>query len=73
MMANQKATQQTPSADIEGEGNRTADRRYREGVEKSVEAGKIKEHAEEAARALDGPEGDELREAEEAARRGQPS
>ena len=72
-MENQKTTQQTPSADIEGEGNRTADQRYREGVEKSVKAGKIKEHAEEAARALDGPEGDELREAEDTARRGRPS
>ena len=72
-MENQKATQQTPSTDIEGEGNCTADRRYREGVESSVKAGKIKEHAEEAARALDGPEGDELREAEEEARRGRTS
>jgi hypothetical protein len=72
-MENQKATQQTQSADIEGEGNHTADRRYREGVRKSVKDGKIEQHAEEAAEALDGPEGDALREAQEATRRGRPS
>ncbi|AUX38102.1 MULTISPECIES: hypothetical protein [Sorangium] len=72
-MENQKTTQQTQSADIEGEGNHTADRRYREGVQRSVEGGKIEQHAEEAAEALDGPEGDALREAQEATRRGRPS
>lgn len=41
--------------------------RYREGVKMPVKGGKpvkggtIEEHAEEAVRALDGPEGDELR------------
>ncbi|WP_437608695.1 hypothetical protein WMF20_48130 [Sorangium sp. So ce834] len=72
-MENQKTTQQTQSADIEGEGNHTADRRYREGVQRSVKGGKIEQHAEEAAEALDGPEGDALREAQEATRRGRPS
>ncbi|KYF54067.1 hypothetical protein BE08_45805 [Sorangium cellulosum] len=72
-MENQKATQKPQSPDLEGEGNHTADRRYREGVERSVKGGKIEENAEEAARALDGPEGDELREAQEATRRGRPS
>ncbi|WP_437570222.1 hypothetical protein [Sorangium sp. So ce542] len=72
-MENQKAAQQTQSADIEGEGNHTADRRYREGVQRSVKDGKIEQHAEEAAEALDGPEGDALREAQEATRRGRPS
>ncbi|WP_437952886.1 hypothetical protein WME98_20850 [Sorangium sp. So ce296] len=72
-MENQKAPQQTQSADIEGEGNHTADRRYREGVQRSVKDGKIEQHAEEAAEALDGPEGDALREAQEATRRGRPS
>ncbi len=72
-MDNQKASQQNQPADLEGEGNPTADRRYREGVERSVKGGKIEEHAEEAAQALDGPEGDELRKAQEAARRGRSS
>lgn len=72
-MDNQKATQAAGSPDLEGEGNHTADRRYREGVERSVKGGKIDENAEEAARALDGPEGDALREAQEATRHGRPS
>ena len=49
----------------EGEGNRTADRRYREGVRRHVESGASEPAAEEAAHALDSPEGQELREAEE--------
>jgi hypothetical protein len=49
----------------EGEGNRTADRRYREGVRRHVESGASEPAAEEAAHAIDGPEGQELREAEE--------
>ncbi len=72
-MDNQKASQQAQSGDVEGEGNHTADRRYREGVERSVKGGGLEEHAKEAARALDGPEGDELREAQEATRNGRPS
>ena len=48
-----------------GEGNLDADRRYREGVAKTVKSGKVDELAEEAKEALEGPEGDELRKAEE--------
>jgi hypothetical protein len=54
----------------EGEGNRTADRRYREGVQRHVQSGTSEAAAEEAERALDGDEGDELREAEEEGRAG---
>jgi hypothetical protein len=53
-----------------GEGNIAADRRYREGVERSVREGDTEELAKEAADALDGPEGASLRAAEEAAKRG---
>lgn len=49
----------------EGEGNRSADRRYREGVRKHVESGAPEAAAEEAERALESNEGDELRDAEE--------
>lgn len=49
----------------EGEGNRTAARRYDAGVEKTVKSGKVDAAAEAAKNALDGEEGDELREAEE--------
>ena len=48
----------------EGEGNRTADREYREHVARHVESGKSDPAAEEARRALDGDEADDLREAE---------
>jgi len=48
----------------EGEGNRTAARNYDAGVAKTVKSGKVEEKAREAAEALDGEEGDELRGAE---------
>jgi hypothetical protein len=48
----------------EGEGSRTADRHYREGVRRHVESGASQPAAEEAERALEGAEADELREAE---------
>ena len=54
----------------EGEGNRTAARRYAAGVKSTVQQGDVDEHASEAAEALDGPEGDELRRAEQQAKRG---
>jgi hypothetical protein len=52
----------------EGEGNRTADRRYREGVRRHVDSGASEPAAEEAQHDLEGPEADELLEAEEAAK-----
>ena len=56
---------------VEGEGSYTASRRYDEGVERSVEKGDTEQLAKAAAKALDGPEGAELRRAEQAAKRGQ--
>jgi hypothetical protein len=50
----------------EGEGNKSADRRYREGVARTVKSGGIEKKAKEAERALDSVYGDELREAEKA-------
>jgi hypothetical protein len=52
----------------EGEGNRTADRRYREGVRGHVDSGASEPAAEEAQHDLEGPEAAELREAEENAK-----
>lgn len=49
----------------EGEGNKSADRRYREGVQKTVESGKVDQRAKEAEQAYEGREGDALRRAEE--------
>ena len=52
----------------EGEGNCTADRKYREGVLRHVESGASEPAAEEAQHALEGSEADELRKAEAAAK-----
>ena len=52
----------------EGEGSRSADRHYREGVEKTVKSGRVEELGEEAKQALESEEGDELREAEQEAK-----
>ena len=54
----------------EGEGSRTAARRYDRGVEKTVRSGVVPAKARQAARALEGPEGRELRRAEALAKRG---
>jgi hypothetical protein len=54
----------------EGEGNRTADRKYREGVRRHVESGASEAAAEEAQDALESAEADELRKAEESAKAG---
>ena len=54
----------------EGEGNRTADRKYREGVRHHVESGESKPAAEEAERALKSDEADELRDAEQQGKEG---
>ena len=48
-----------------GEGNYDASRRYREGLEKSVKQGNAEELGEKAKKALEGPEGEALRRAEE--------
>jgi hypothetical protein len=48
----------------EGEGNRTAARRYNKAQQDFVRSGKVEEKAREAAQAVDGPEGKALREAE---------
>lgn len=59
------ATPVQGGAKVEGEGSYTAARRYREGLEQSVKKGDADELAKEAADALDGPEGESLRAAEE--------
>ena len=58
------------ASELEGEGSYTATRRYDEGVARSVAKGDTDKLAHEAEKALDGPEGDELREAEKAAKQG---
>jgi hypothetical protein len=48
----------------EGEGNRTAARRFNEAEQRFVRSGKVEEKAKEAERAVEGKEGEALREAE---------
>ncbi len=55
---------------VEGEGSYSATHRYQEGIARSVQQGDADRLAEEAARALDGPEGQELRRAEKDAKAG---
>ena len=55
---------------VEGEGSYTATHRYDAGVAQTVAAGKTEELGNAAAKALDGPEGEELRRAEKAAKQG---
>ena len=50
----------------EGEGSRTAARSYQEKLEAFIADGRVAAAARDAARAVDGPEGPELRAAEEA-------
>jgi hypothetical protein len=52
----------------EGEGSRTAARAYNEKTKRFVESEDVEAKAEEAARALESQEGDELRKAEEQGR-----
>ena len=54
----------------EGEGNKTAAREYNQATEQYVRSGRVPKAADEAKRAVEGPEGKDLRSAEEAAKRG---
>lgn len=51
--------------EVGGEGNYTAARRYDAAVAETVHGGKVEELAQAAKKALDGPEGAELKRAEQ--------
>jgi hypothetical protein len=55
--------------DQSGEGNYDASRRYREGLEKSVQKGNSEELGKRAKEALEGSEGADLRRADEQGKR----
>ncbi len=55
---------QTGKQANEGEGNKTAARDYNEAQQRFVKSGGVDEKARDAARALDGPERDDLEKAE---------
>lgn len=62
-------TDPTPEHENEGEGSRTADRRYREGVRKHLRTNDVEGEAREAAEALDDEdEAEAMRAAEEKGR-----
>ena len=63
-------TAKNDQSKIEGEGNKTADRHYREGVRRHVESGASGPAAKEAEHALDSEAGEELRRAEDTGRAG---
>lgn len=54
-----------PQGQNEGEGSRTAARHYAEGVARTVDSGDVDALADKAKAALEGPEGKELKRAEE--------
>jgi hypothetical protein len=64
MPSSRQHQQPTTQPANEGEGSRTAAHHYEAGVKRTVQAGHVAESASKAARALDGPEGAELRRAE---------
>jgi hypothetical protein len=62
----------SPSEPNEGEGSRTAARRYDEGAERAASDPKrVEELANKAREALDGPEGQALRKADQEGKLGQ--
>ena len=54
----------SPTQKNEGEGNRTAARNFNEKQQAFAKSGKVEEKAQEARRAVDSAEGEELRQAE---------
>lgn len=63
-----KAQPKSNQNENEGEGSRTAAHHYNDGVKATVESGTVPEKADEARKALEGPEGEELRRAEKEAK-----
>jgi hypothetical protein len=53
----------------EGEGNHTAARQYNDAQKRFAESSKVGAAAKDAPRAVDGPEGSDLRKAEEVGKR----
>lgn len=58
--------------EMEGEGNKSADRHYREAAEKHARSGENRRAAKRAAKALDTEEGRELEDARERTKKHEP-
>ena len=68
---NLQPTQAKPKSEgVEGEGSYSATHRYNEGLKQSIERGDTDQLAKKAEQALEGPEGQALRNAEKEAKRG---
>ncbi len=68
---NRKAPEK--KSQVEGEGSYTATHDYNEATEKFIKEGKVEKAAKEAERAVDSPEGEDLRRAERKGKAGQVS
>jgi hypothetical protein len=55
---------------LEGEGSYSATRRYNQHLGEAIDSGDIETAADEARRAIDGPEGSELKRAEQQGKAG---
>jgi hypothetical protein len=64
-------TKQSEQRGVEGEGSYTATHNYDQGVRESVKKGNSEKLGQAAEKALEGPEGEELRQAEKAGKQGQ--
>jgi len=67
---NERDYERARGGGMEGEGSYEGARRYDSGVEKLIAEGRTAKLADEARKALDGQEGQALRDAEDAARKG---
>jgi hypothetical protein len=61
---------ESKKSELEGEGSYSATRKYNQHLAEAIDSGDIEVAADEARRAIDGPEGPELRRAEQEAKNG---
>jgi hypothetical protein len=61
---------ESKKSELEGEGSYSATRKYNQHLGEAIDSGDIEAAADEARRAIDGPEGPELRRAEQAGKAG---
>ena len=70
MAQNTQTNAKSKKSGLEGEGSYSATRKYNEGLAKHQKQANVEELAKSARKAVDGPEGGELRRAEEQGKRG---
>ena len=70
MAQNTQSNSRSKKPGLEGEGSYSATRKYNQGLEKHQKQANVDELAKRARQAVEGPEGGELRRAEEQGKRG---